>query len=47
MHFFTAFKENLENFKSRYVKRCERVLGVNKKAQILGKKSKHMRYKRL
>jgi hypothetical protein len=32
MHFFKAFKENLENFKSRYVKRCEPVLGIKKKS---------------
>ena len=29
MHFFKAFKENLENFKSPYVKRCEPVLGMH------------------
>jgi hypothetical protein len=34
MHFFKAFKENLENFKSPYVKRCEPVLGINKKAPV-------------
>ena len=34
MHFFKAFKENLENFKSPYVKRCEPVLGINKKAPM-------------
>ena len=34
MHFFKAFKENLENFKRPYVKRCEPVLGINKKAPV-------------
>ena len=28
MPFFKAFEENLENFKSPYVKRCEPVLGM-------------------
>ena len=36
MHFFKAFKENLENLKSPYVKRSEPVLGINKKAPRLG-----------
>ena len=34
MHFFKAFKQNLANFKSPYVKRCEPVLGINKKAPV-------------
>jgi hypothetical protein len=44
MHFFKAFKENLENLKSPYVKRSEPVLGINKKAPRLGEA--HLRLKR-